>query len=64
MLSTEESQQFIKLLCDALVYGKNRGLTMQLAEDGFQHTLLHVYLLNLTETPPIPDAKTKALTSA
>lgn len=51
----QASQKYVKLLCDAIIYAKDNGIDMGSAEDGFKHTLLHVYLLDLHQTPPLPE---------
>lgn len=48
------SQVFIKMLLEAIIYGRKNGIPMNVMESGFQHAWLHAELLGLEEVPPIP----------
>jgi hypothetical protein len=50
---------FIKRLADAIIWGRDNGIDMNLMESGFGHAWMHVYLLNMKDTPPIPEVLSK-----
>lgn len=58
-MHSEDSKQFMKLMLDAIIYGRNHGASEEVSESAIKHALLYVYLLNLTDTPPIPEEPVK-----
>ena len=51
-------QEFTQRMCAALVFARNEGMDEAAMRSCFDHVLLHVELLNLTEVPPIPTVET------
>ena len=54
MASPDVCKEFIRRMTEAIVFGRNNGISEMSMRDGFDHVMLHVEVLDLREVPPIP----------
>lgn len=59
-VDTHAAAVFIKALADAIIQARDNGIPMEVMEHAFEHAWMHVYLLNMKDTPPIPDGNKPA----